>query len=194
MVNIKYCLRCGEIVADNSTSKDRTACSECGMSYEEDNMTGEMFESLSENEKQQYANKLFAIIKSSKSFDEKLFNDNVRRYGEASLYESWWYDKAEQLGARFILRYETDEERKQRLNKQYGKNSPAYQQAVVQNCISAERARKEESRNVPKCPTCQSANLRKIATTSKVANTALFGIFGTKRHKTFHCNNCGYEW
>ncbi len=48
--------------------------------------------------------------------------------------------------------------------------------------------------NKPKCPTCQSTNLKKISATSKVMNTAMFGIFGTKRHKTFHCNNCGYEW
>lgn len=46
----------------------------------------------------------------------------------------------------------------------------------------------------PKCPTCSSQNLKKISTTSKVVNTAVFGLFGTKRHKTFHCNNCGYEW
>lgn len=46
----------------------------------------------------------------------------------------------------------------------------------------------------PKCPTCQSIDIRKISATSKVVNTALFGIVGTKRHKTFHCNNCGYEW
>lgn len=51
-----------------------------------------------------------------------------------------------------------------------------------------------EWQNKPKCPTCQSMNLKKISTTSKVVNTAVWGIFGTKRHKTFHCNNCGYEW
>lgn len=53
---------------------------------------------------------------------------------------------------------------------------------------------KIEQTNAPKCPTCSSTNLRKITTTSKAVNTALFGLFGTKRHKTFHCNNCGYEW
>ena len=47
---------------------------------------------------------------------------------------------------------------------------------------------------LPKCPTCSSTNLKKISVTSKAVNTAMFGIFGTKRHKTFHCNNCGYEW
>ena len=53
---------------------------------------------------------------------------------------------------------------------------------------------KVKQANVPKCTTCQSANLKKITATSKAMNTAMFGLFGTKRHKTFHCDNCGYEW
>lgn len=53
---------------------------------------------------------------------------------------------------------------------------------------------KVKQANIPKCPTCSSINLKKITVTSKAMNTALFGLFGTKRHKTFHCNNCGYEW
>lgn len=52
----------------------------------------------------------------------------------------------------------------------------------------------KEPLNKPKCPTCQSTNIKKVSTTSKVINTAIYGIFGTKRYKTFHCNNCGYEW
>lgn len=48
--------------------------------------------------------------------------------------------------------------------------------------------------NIPKCITCGSANIKRISATSKVANTVAFGLLGTKRHKTFHCNNCGYEW
>ncbi|WP_418752479.1 zinc-ribbon domain-containing protein [Frisingicoccus sp.] len=44
--------------------------------------------------------------------------------------------------------------------------------------------------NIPKCPTCGSTNVQKISVTSKAVNTALFGIFGTKRHKNYHCNNC----
>lgn len=53
---------------------------------------------------------------------------------------------------------------------------------------------KVKQANAPKCPTCQSVNLKKITVTSKAMNTALFGLFATKRYKTFHCNNCGYEW
>lgn len=44
------------------------------------------------------------------------------------------------------------------------------------------------------CPTCSSTNVSKISTSAKVTNTVLFGIFGNKRSKQFHCEDCGYEW
>jgi uncharacterized protein YbaR (Trm112 family) len=44
------------------------------------------------------------------------------------------------------------------------------------------------------CPYCNSMNTRKITTTSKVIDTAVWGIFGTKRNKQWHCNNCGSEF
>ena len=40
------------------------------------------------------------------------------------------------------------------------------------------------------CPYCHSTNTKKITTTSKVVNTAMFGIFGQKRRYQWHCNNC----
>ena len=60
--------------------------------------------------------------------------------------------------------------------------------------IAHNRQEAQDLLNKPKCPTCSSTNLKKISTTSKVVNTAVFGLFGTKRFKRFHCNNCGYEW
>lgn len=60
--------------------------------------------------------------------------------------------------------------------------------------IAHNNAIAQEWQNKPKCPTCNSTNLKKISATSKVVNTAVFGMFGTKRFKQFHCNNCGYEW
>lgn len=44
------------------------------------------------------------------------------------------------------------------------------------------------------CPYCNSVNTTKISTTSKVVNTALFGILGTKRNKQWHCNNCNSDF
>lgn len=51
------------------------------------------------------------------------------------------------------------------------------------------RQRAMESKTVS-CPYCNSTNVKKITTTSKAINTALFGVFGTKRHKNYYCNNC----
>lgn len=44
------------------------------------------------------------------------------------------------------------------------------------------------------CPYCHSKDTKKITTTSKVVNTAVWGIFGTKRHKQWHCNNCNSDF
>ena len=56
------------------------------------------------------------------------------------------------------------------------------------------RAVINEQSNIPKCPTCGSKNIKRISITSKVTSVALFGLLSTKRSKTFHCENCGYEW
>lgn len=69
-----------------------------------------------------------------------------------------------------------------------------YQKYNTEAHNSSNNAIAQEWQNKPKCPTCNSTNLKKVSTTSKVVNTAVFGLFGTKRYKTFHCNNCGYEW
>lgn len=50
------------------------------------------------------------------------------------------------------------------------------------------------SESAQKCPTCGSTNIKRISTTAKMTNTMLFGIFGNKRKKQFHCESCGYEW
>lgn len=52
----------------------------------------------------------------------------------------------------------------------------------------------KEQANVPKCPTCQSTNIKKVSATSKVASVAMFGLLSQKVKKQFHCNNCDYEW
>ena len=61
-------------------------------------------------------------------------------------------------------------------------------------CYVVERKKIRQQPNIPKCPTCSSTNIKKISSTSKAINTATFGLLGTKRFKTFHCNNCKYEW
>ena len=44
------------------------------------------------------------------------------------------------------------------------------------------------------CPYCHGRNTRRISGASKLANTAFFGLLGTKRYKEWHCNNCGSDF
>lgn len=52
----------------------------------------------------------------------------------------------------------------------------------------------QQSVNVVCCPYCNSVDTSKISTTSKVVNTVIFGVFGTKRYKQWHCNKCGSDF
>lgn len=48
---------------------------------------------------------------------------------------------------------------------------------------------------IPRCPVCQSTNIRKISGISKAGSVALFGIFSVgKVSKQWHCNNCKSEF
>ncbi len=52
----------------------------------------------------------------------------------------------------------------------------------------------QEWLNKPKCPTCNSTNIKKISGLSKVGSVAMWGILSRKVHKQWHCNSCGSEW
>ena len=51
-----------------------------------------------------------------------------------------------------------------------------------------------ENNNIPKCPTCGSTKLSKVSVTSKAGSVFMFGLLSQKVKKTWHCDNCGYEW
>ena len=55
-----------------------------------------------------------------------------------------------------------------------------------------ERARR--NKNVPKCPTCGSTNIKKISSMSKAVGMLTLGILDADIHRTFYCKNCGYRW
>ena len=52
----------------------------------------------------------------------------------------------------------------------------------------------EEGSRTPKCPTCQSTNIRKMGAVESGVSIFAFGIFSKKINKTFKCGNCGYTW
>ncbi len=56
------------------------------------------------------------------------------------------------------------------------------------------KALQQQASNVPKCPTCQSTNIRKMGGVERGASIWAFGLFSKKINKSFKCNNCGYTW
>lgn len=48
--------------------------------------------------------------------------------------------------------------------------------------------------NIPKCPTCGSANVEKISLGKKAFGSVMFGLFSSDVRKTMHCKNCDYKW
>ncbi len=47
---------------------------------------------------------------------------------------------------------------------------------------------------IPKCPTCGSANIKKITAGQKLGGMIGFGIFSKTARSQFECKNCGYKW
>lgn len=52
----------------------------------------------------------------------------------------------------------------------------------------------QQASNIPKCPTCQSTNIRKMGGIERGASIWTFGLFSKKINKTFKCNQCGFTW
>ena len=48
--------------------------------------------------------------------------------------------------------------------------------------------------NRPKCPTCNSTNIKKISVGKKAVGGFMFGLLSSDVRKTMCCNNCGYKW
>lgn len=55
-----------------------------------------------------------------------------------------------------------------------------------------EKLQKEQ--NTIKCPNCQSTDVQKLSTASKVVGVGLLGLASKTVGKTYKCNKCGYYW
>lgn len=51
-----------------------------------------------------------------------------------------------------------------------------------------------QQQNIPKCPTCQSINIKRISATSKVMGAIGFGLLSKTAKSQFECKSCGYKW
>lgn len=73
--------------------------------------------------------------------------------------------------------------------KENAKNVPKYP-----TCQSTNITPSESVKNVPKCPTCQSTDIKRISALSKAGSVFMWGLLSQKVKKQWHCNNCSYEW
>lgn len=46
----------------------------------------------------------------------------------------------------------------------------------------------------PKCPTCNSPNIKKISSSRKIVGAIGFGLLSKTAKSQFECCNCGYKW
>lgn len=83
-------------------------------------------------------------------------------------------------------------EKKYRAAKQKIKeeNDAQWRERIIKNT----EQKSTEAQYVPKCPTCGSANIEKISTTSKVVGATMFGLLSKTARSQFKCKNCGYKW
>lgn len=59
-----------------------------------------------------------------------------------------------------------------------------------------EEPQTQSTYNIPKCPICQSINIKKITFTSRAVKTVFFGAIGAidDAGKTYRCENCGSKF
>lgn len=73
---------------------------------------------------------------------------------------------------------------------QFRANDPWYQE---KHGLS-KQSLQESSINVPKCPHCNSTNIKSITTGERIGSITMLGIFSKKINKSFKCLDCKYTW
>ena len=84
---------------------------------------------------------------------------------------------------RYLISLKNQKERDKRIEER--KNQPAYSPEI--NTYTPEI-------NIPKCPTCQSTNIKKISSTKRAVHGIAFGLLSKTAKSQFECLNCKYKW
>ena len=62
------------------------------------------------------------------------------------------------------------------------------------NSIEISNRVKSVRANIPKCPTCQSQNIRKLTAAKRITHGLAFGLFSKTARSQWVCDNCGNKW
>jgi hypothetical protein len=126
-----------------------------------------------------------AVKEARVKVQKKLKNgDYTNEYGHTSYNEDW----SASVEVLLILRegYGYPHKEADELAEKATKN-PNFHHSIVK--------REQQQSNTPKCPTCSSTSIQKIALMDKAVLAALIGVFAVGHaSKTFYCNSCQYKW
>lgn len=194
---MRYCAHCGHIIDEYDIDRNSFNCGICDAILLEDDMTALKYAGLSEQEKDEYERQLLNTIKNSVGFDEGCFQRNCSMEN-GDFWVGFRLDKYAKYNSQEDVEFYTNIRKSNEpfkpfppIDKEKARQHTHY---AVEEHKQREEKVKQESSNTPKCPTCSSTNIKKISGTSKVVSVAMFGFLSQKVKKTFHCNNCGYEW
>ena len=192
---MRYCLRCCEICSDTSEVYELfpDSCMVCGATGEmlkEDGITGEQYEQMTEDEKDEYEVKIRLEVENSPYFNAELYKKNTM--GNPDFYYSFRYDEYTRLTGEKADQKLTPEEEAE--EKRKFEESMRGAEADYYFNLGKQKREEQENANKPKCPTCGSTNIQKISATRRWVSTGLFGLASSNIGKTMCCKNCGYKW
>lgn len=179
--------------------RDKQNCPICSGVWSEDDMTAIQYANLSELEKDDYDEQLLKLIKNSPVFDESMHHNCSTNDGQ------WWggfrVDK--------YIKLETEERIIKSLLERRKANEPFKPFPPIDTVKAREVAEDAEithkalergyyvqthnqKGNVPRCPICNSRDIKRITLSKRAVKTVAFGIIGTidDAGKSCQCNNC----
>ena len=176
-----YCLKCGWM----QYSYDRKYCPICGEKFRVPTW-GEMFLHFNP-----FSNSTKYIEKKRGKPIEEEYNQMIENYMMDDLQkrrDKWdeEYRKKEEQWAKEEQQAKINAENKERIFRAAMHQGASFDSA----CEVASKG----TYNIPKCPTCGSANVERISTGKKVVGAAAFGVLSSDVRNTMHCKNCGYKW
>ena len=88
-----------------------------------------------------------------------------------------------------------EREKQRKITKEKELLKRKQEQEYVEKHIKHIKPNKEEIKQyIPRCPTCQSPDVERLSTSTKIVGTGFFGLGSKTIGKTYKCKNCGYYW
>ncbi len=190
---MRYCPHCGHVHDEFDVNREDMNCWKCSAILKEDDMTALKFAQLSETEKDEYERQLIEKMRNEIAFSEEKFQ-SYNSMKDGKFWSGFRPDKYLELHTFKKEEYREMYINWRKENEPFKPFPPIDKEKARAYTYSTPVEQKQENNNIPKCPTCQSTNIRKMGGVERGASIWAFGLFSKKINKTFKCNSCGYTW